>query len=121
VERDRCDVVDPAGGFDVEVVDELELAGGGEGLAGAGDGDDDAGLVQAGDDFGEGVEDPVFVGAGGDEVLVEHGVLGFFGEHDAGFGEDVGEQGAAVGFALLGMHIVDGEGLLWERFEVGEG
>ena len=91
VDRDGGDVVDPAGGFDVGVVDEFELAGGGEGLAGAGDGYDDFRGVEAGLNFGEGVEDPVSVGPGGDDVLVEHGVLGFFGEGDAGFREDVGE------------------------------
>jgi len=110
--------VDPAGGAGGVGVDELDEAAFGVGEAGLHDGDDDLGGREHGLGFGGGVEDEVVVGGGGDDGGVEDEGLGLFAGSEAGFGEDVGEQRAGVGFVCVAVRVVHVHGDLREREEV---
>ena len=110
--------MDPAGGAGGVGVDELDEAAFGVGEAGLHDGDDDLGGGEHGLDLGGGVEDEVVVGGSGDDGGVEDEGLGLLVGDEAGAGEDVGEQGAGVGFVGVAVRVVDVDGDLREGEEV---
>jgi hypothetical protein len=85
------EAVDPAGGLGVSGVDELDAAVG-DRQTGLHHGNDDFAGGEHRFHFGGGVEDIIFVGAGGDESAVQDGGVIFVGGSETGAGENVGDE-----------------------------
>jgi hypothetical protein len=115
------EAVDPAGGFGVGGVDELDETAVLVGEAGLHDRDDDLAGREGGLNFGAGVEDEVMVGACGTDRGVQDEGVGFGVGDEAGLGEDFGEKRAGVGFFGVGVAIADVDGGHGHVGQVGEG
>jgi len=61
------------------------------------------------------------VRAGGDDAGVQDEGFVFVGGGEAGFGEDVRDKWAGVGFVGVSVRVVDVDGDLWEGDEVFDG
>jgi len=66
-------------------------------------------------DFGERVEDPVAVGAFGDDAGHEEMAANGFALRHSQFGEESGERDAGIGFAGFGVCVEDSDGGVGQR------
>ena len=113
--------MEPAGGLGAVGVDELDEAAFVVGEIGFHDGYDDFAVAEGGFHLGGGVEDEVVVGAGGDDAGVKDEGFVFMRGREAGLREDVGYEGAGVGFVGVAVGVVDVDGDLGHVEEVFDG
>jgi len=113
--------VEPAGGLGPVGVNELDHAAFGVGEAGFHDGYDDFAVAEGGFHLGAGVEDVVVVRAGGDDAGVQDEGFVFVRGREAGFGKDVRDERAGVGFVGVAVRVVDVDRDLREGDEVFDG
>ena len=120
-DRDTVEVAYPASGALFLSGKDFEGAVGIDRLAVFGVSDDNLAGVDGGVDFREGVEDFVAVSAFGDDAGHEEMAANFLSLRYSEFGEESDERDSGVGFAGPGMGVVDGNGGVRQRRELGRG
>lgn len=118
-DADSIEVADPAGRALFFSGDHFEGSVGGDGFAVFRVSDEDMAGVDSGVDFGERVQDLIAVSAFGDDTGHEETAANLFSLRHAQFGEEGCERHSGVGFAHFGMCVVDSDGGLRQRRELG--